>query len=121
MRVSGLTREPRQFARHLRQTATTAEDTLWQALRGRKLDGLKFRRQAPFTSYTVDFLCIDRKLIVEVDGAQHGWFSEYDERRTREIEAQGFVVVRTTNEEVLTDLDLVLRRISDAAALGISG
>jgi very-short-patch-repair endonuclease len=66
-----LTTEPRRFARHLRRHATAAEDKLWQALRSRRLAGLKWRRQVPLLAYTVDFLCVSAKLVVEVDGASH--------------------------------------------------
>ncbi|MBM6594535.1 endonuclease domain-containing protein [Microvirga pudoricolor] len=111
-----MVKEPRQFARILRQTATSAEDVLWQALRGRRFRNLKFRRQVPVLNYTVDFLCFERKLVVELDGKQHGWFEAYDAKRTEEIERQGFVVVRFTNSDVLNDLDSVLMRIGEAAA-----
>jgi len=107
--------EQRAFARSLRKKTTKAEDVLWQVLRGCRLAGLKFERQVPCLSYTVDFLCFERKLIVEVDGAQHGWFAEYDARRTREIEDHGFAVLRFTNSDVLTDLDRVKLRILTAA------
>ncbi len=111
-----MTREPRQFARDLRKVPTSAEDTLWQALRGRRFQNLKFRRQVPLLNYTVDFLCLERRLIVELDGKQHDWFSEYDKRRTEEIERHGFVIVRFTNHDVLNDLDLVLAKITGAAS-----
>jgi len=101
----------------LRKGSTAAEDALWQALRGRRLNGLKFRRQAPFLSYTVDFLCFERKLIIELDGKQHAWFAEYDGRRTEEIERHGFRVLRFRNDEVLNDLDGVLARVAESAAL----
>ncbi len=111
-----MTREPRQFARDLRKTPTSAEDTLWQALRARRFQNLKFRRQVPLLNYTVDFLCLERRLIVELDGKQHQWFSEYDKRRTEEIERHGFTSLRFTNHDALNDLDLVLAKISDAAS-----
>lgn len=110
-----MTKEPRQFARNLRRTSTSAEDALWQALRGRRFQGLKFRRQVPFLGYTVDFLCFERKLIVEIDGKQHEWFAEYDARRTEEIERHGFVVLRFTNADVMNDLESVLMRIAEVA------
>jgi very-short-patch-repair endonuclease len=109
-------REPRQFARQLRRAATPAEDALWQALRGRRLQGLKFKRQVPVLAYTVDFFCFDRKLVVEIDGRQHDTFAAYDTNRTAELEQQGLVVVRFRNEDVLNDLDTVLRTILAAAA-----
>ena len=73
-------KEPRQFARALRKAATPAEDTLWQALRGRRLDRLKFKRQVPILAYTVDFLCFERKLVIEIDGKQHDIHDVYDRR-----------------------------------------
>ncbi len=110
-----MTTEQRRFGRHLRGHATAAEDKLWQALRGRRLAGLKWRRQVPVLAYTVDFLCVSAKLIVEIDGAQHGIEAEYDARRTQELERIGFQVVRFTNEDVLGDIDRVLERIAAAA------
>lgn len=110
-----MVKEPRQFARSLRKTLTSAEDVLWQALRGRRLQGFKFRRQVPLLNYTVDFLCIERKLIVEIDGKQHEWYAEYDARRTQEIESHGFAIIRFTNGEVMNDLESVLMRIAGAA------
>jgi very-short-patch-repair endonuclease len=107
-------KEPRQFARSLRKTSTSAEDVLWQALRGRRFQGLKFKRQVPLLNYTVDFLCVERKLIVEVDGKQHDWYAEYDARRTEEIESHGFAIIRVMNGDVMNDLDSVLIRIAEA-------
>ena len=78
--------------------------------------GLKFKRQVPVLAYTVDFMCFERKLIVEIDGKQHDWFAEYDARRTQEIESQGFTMLRFGNEQVLTDLDFVMKTIAAAAA-----
>jgi Uncharacterized protein conserved in bacteria len=115
-----MTTEPRQFARNLRKVPTSAEDVLWQALRGRRFQGLKFKRQVPLLGYTVDFLCFERKLIAEVDGRQHGWFAEYDARRTEEIERNGFVVLRFTNADVSNDLESVLMRIGEAAVFPAS-
>jgi very-short-patch-repair endonuclease len=113
-----MTTEQRSFARTLRKHPTSAEDTLWQALRGRKLAGLKFKRQVPLLSYTVDFFCFDRKLVVELDGRQHGWHAEYDDCRTAELEAFGLQVIRFRNAEVMGDLDAVLDRITQAASSG---
>jgi very-short-patch-repair endonuclease len=110
-----LTTEQRRFGRHLRRHATTAEEKLWQALRGRRLAGLKWRRQAPLLAYTVDFLCVSAKLIVELDGAHHAIEAEYDARRAEELERMGFQVIRFSNEDVLADIERVLERISAAA------
>jgi len=110
-----LTTEQRRCGRHLRGHATAAEDKLWQALRGRSLAGLKWRRQVPLLIYTVDFVCISAKLIVEIDGAQHIIDAEYDRCRTEELGRTGFTVLRFTNEDVLADVDRVLERIAAAA------
>jgi very-short-patch-repair endonuclease len=111
-----MVREVRHFARLQRRVPTSAEDALWQELRGRKLHGLKFKRQEPIGPYTVDFLCFERKLIVEVDGAQHLEARAYDAARTKEIERMGFSVIRFTNVQVMNELDVVLGVIGEAVA-----
>ncbi len=108
--------EHQQFARGLRQRATQPEDILWNLLRGRRLDGMKFRRQAPLLGYTVDFLCFERKLVIEIDGRQHGWDRDYDATRTEEIERHSFLLIRFRNDEVLNDRDAVIARIRAARA-----
>ncbi|MEH3144985.1 MAG: DUF559 domain-containing protein [Methylobacterium frigidaeris] len=113
-----MTTEPRRFARTLRHCATSAEDVLWRALRNRRLHGLKFKRQVPLLLYTVDFLCFERKLVVELDGRQHAWHHDYDAGRTKAIERSGFAMLRFHNDEVLTDLDVVPERISLACLAG---
>jgi very-short-patch-repair endonuclease len=109
-----MTTEQRHFARRLRSRQTKPEDILWDILRNRRLDGLKFRRQVPLLIYTVDFLCLESRLIIELDGRQHGWEKAYDEARSREIEALGFTINRFSNEQVLNDLDFVTARIREA-------
>ncbi len=111
-----MTGEPRRFARALRHQETSAEHCLWTALRGRRFHGLRFKRQVPILLYTVDFLCLERKLIVELDGRQHEWHRDYDTKRSEEIERLGFCLLRFKNEDVLSDLDAVLHRIADAAS-----
>lgn len=108
---SGMTTAQRDFARQLRRRQTSAEELLWQQLRGSRL-GVKFRRQVPLGPYTVDFLCVSAKLVVEVDGAQHKAEQDYDERRTRELETQGLKVIRFTNQQVRERLDDVLAAIA---------
>ncbi|RDJ25141.1 endonuclease domain-containing protein [Bosea caraganae] len=111
-----MTTEQQEFARRLRKQSTKPEDVIWNTLRSRRLDGMKFRRQAPLLNYTVDFMCLERKLIVEIDGKQHGWERNYDAARTHEIEQHGFVVVRLTNDEVLNDFDVAIAKIRAAAS-----
>jgi len=94
----------RIFARFLRREATEVEDKLWQELRGRRLDRIKFRRQVPIGIYIADFLCPDAKLIVELDGSQHA-DSIQDAVRGAELKRRGFRVLRFWNDDVLKDLN----------------
>ena len=106
-----MTNERREFARALRKQPTKAEEILWAQLRGRRFQGVKFRRQVPFDRYVADFYCHSAKLVVELDGKQHEWFADYDAARTAVIENFGVRVLRVTNAEVCDDLDSVLARI----------
>jgi len=98
-------------ARELRRESSDAEQLLWACLRGRRLAGWKFRRQAIIGRYIVDFLCPTAKLVIEVDGGQHMEQVLYDERRSRVLEAKGYRVLRFWNHEVLVQLDDVLEEI----------
>ncbi|MFL6580817.1 MAG: endonuclease domain-containing protein [Burkholderiales bacterium] len=82
----------------LRKNQTDAESRLWQRLRNRQLEDCKFRRQHGFQPYIVDFVCLEKKLIVEVDGGQHMANSKSDEQRTKFLESQGFKVIRFWNK-----------------------
>ena len=88
-------------ARELRENPTEAESVLWEQLRAKRLDGHKFRRQAVIGPYIVDFVCLRRLLVVEVDGNQHEFERDYDGRRSAWLEERGFMVVRFWNEDVL--------------------
>ena len=103
----------KQRAWKLRQSQTSAEARLWQALRNRKLSRWKFRRQHPIDRYVVDFASLDGKLIVEVDGVTHSTATETarDEQRTRMLESLGFLVVRVSNTDVYENIDGVLEMI----------
>lgn len=97
------------FARLLRRGQTDAERKLWLALRSRQFAGFKFRRQQPIGPYIADFVCFDAKLIIELDGDQHGLDQAiaYDENRSRFLEQQGFRVIRFPNHEVHRGFDSV--------------
>lgn len=97
-------------ARDLRRRSTLAEARLWEQLRGRRLGGFKFARQSPAGSYIADFLCRERRLIVEVDGATHSTDEELeaDRERTRFLGDHGFRVIRFSNDSVLDGMDGVL-------------
>ncbi len=100
-------------ARTLRASQTSAESRLWRALRNRKLARWKFRRQHPIDRYIVDFVTLDGKLVVEVDGVTHSQSGELarDAHRTRVIELLGFLVVRVTNVDVYENIEGVLEMI----------
>jgi len=87
----------------MRADATKAENLLWQALRNKKLGGLKFRRQVPLNGYILDFVCFEARLIVEVDGGQHSGAIR-DAVRDRHFEARSFKTLRFWNDEVEKNL-----------------
>src|SRR5690554_2326240 len=97
-------------ARENRKNSTEAEDLVWQEIRNQKL-GVKFRRQHYIDNFIVDFVCLDKNLIVEVDGEYHETQKEYDENRTYELERFGFRIIRFTNDEVLKNTKEVLSKI----------
>ena len=105
------------MARSLRKNPTETERVLWGHLRMRQFKGFKFRRQQPFGRYVVDFVCLAKKLIVEVDGEQHAVSSE-DAVRTAWLESQGFRVMRFWNNQVLSDMECVTKVIWDALSCG---
>ena len=90
----------RRFARHMREAPTPAERKLWLLLRSRRFAGYKFRRQAPLGAYILDFVCFERRLIIEADGSQHAEKAG-DEIRDRWLEGQGYRVRRFWNADVL--------------------
>ena len=99
-----------QFARQLRHNQTLAETKLWGCLRKRSLGGYRFNRQVSVGPYFVDFLCREKALVIEVDGATHGELSEikHDARRTAFLAAQGLEVCRINNEDIYKNLSGVL-------------
>ena len=102
-----------QRARHLRHCQTSAEGVLWHAPRNRKLARWKFRRQHPVDRFVVDFVCLDARLVIEVDGATHSTEDEIrrDSERTGILEAYGYHVVRFTNSDVCEYLHGVMETI----------
>ena len=94
-------------ARELRKTSTDTERALWRHLRLRQLGGYKFRRQQPIGQYIVDFVCLDKRLIIELDGGQHSERFDYDSARTAWLEVQGFRLLRFWNNQVLDEIDAV--------------
>jgi len=103
------------YAKENRKNPTEAEDKLWQELRNRKIEGHKFRRQHPIEGYIPDFVCLDRKLIIEIDGGYHSESeqAQYDVARTKWLDEYKYTLLRFTNEEVLNQTATVLKKISD--------
>lgn len=107
-----------EHARALRRNPTGAERALWKHLRMRQLDGFKFRRQQPLGPYVVDFVCLERRLIVELDGGQHAEQADSDAERTAWLEAHGFRVLRFWNHDVLKDIEAVKEVIRGVLSRG---
>ncbi len=95
----------------MRHNPTDAEKYLWEKIRNKKLKGLKFRRQELIGNYIVDFVCIEKQLIIELDGSVHKDRKEYDANRTEFLKATGFNEIRFWNNEIINDIDLVLKKI----------
>lgn len=89
----------------LRKHQTDAESRLWRLLRSRRLQEFKFRRQHILQGYIVDFVCLKKKLIIELDGDQHATQKAYDDIRTQKLQKDGFKVLRFWNNEVLNNLE----------------
>ena len=100
--------------KELRKSLTSAEATLWKYLQRKQLKGRKFRRQHRIENYIVDFYCASENLIVELDGAIHLDFAQqnYDEERTKKLEALGFKINRFENKLIFERLNEVLDEIS---------
>ena len=104
----------KELQKNRKQQTTEAEQVLWEQLRTKKLS-FKFRRQHIVDEFIVDFICIEKRLIIEVDGKYHNTKEqqEADELRTEILNTLGFKVIRFTNEEVIGDIDKVLKHISE--------
>jgi very-short-patch-repair endonuclease len=104
-----------KHAKRLRTEQTPLEQKLWYALRAKRFQGAKFRRQVVIGSYIVDFVCrLPRMLVVEVDGDSHALQQDYDSRRSALLESKGYRVLRFTNHDVGTNLEGVLTTIAGA-------
>ena len=101
----------RANARRMRKDMTDAELKLWNELRAKRLMGLAFRRQMPIDRYIADFACPDHKIIIEVDGSQHGERLAEDAERTTHLNALGWTILRFWNDDVLRDIDAVCTHI----------
>lgn len=104
-------------AKTLRTNQTEAEHRLWYQLRARRFMGFKFKRQKPIGRYIVDFVCVEQRLIIEIDGGQHAEQVGYDRQRDAWLRGQGYAILRFWNNEVMQQLDGVLARIRQELTL----
>ena len=111
--MTGYTGETLAKAQRLRRELTDAERKLWNVLRNRQLDGAKFRRQQPIVPFIADFVCQERRLIIEADGGQHAE-STSDAKRSAFLESKGYRVLRFWNNDILMNLDGVAQVIATA-------
>jgi very-short-patch-repair endonuclease len=102
-----------QIARNLRKSSTVAERLLWRHLRAKQVEGYKFRRQEPIGNYVVDFVCFEKRMIIEVDGSQHQIEKDKDNKRDKWFKEQGFRILRFWNNEVIKNTDGVLTVIRE--------
>jgi len=100
-----------QNAKQLRSSLTDAEQRLWYHLRAHRFMGLKFKRQKPVGRYIVDFVCVERRLVIEPDGGQHAEQQTYDRERDAWLRGEGYTVLRFWNNEVMQELEGVLEII----------
>ncbi len=119
----GAKREIFENARELRKNETEAEKILWNVLRSRRCEGLKFRRQHPASQFILDFYCHEYFLGIEVDGSIHENedAKQYDQNRAVELEDLGITILRFRNEDVLNNLTEVLQEIKNKIKLIQSG
>ncbi len=109
------------LARTLRSNPTDAEKKLWHHLRQRQFHGLKFRRQQEIDRFIADFVCFEKRLIIELDGGQHNQNAEHDQQRTEILKSKGFIVLRFWNNDVLNNIDGVLQEIENTLSLPLRG
>jgi very-short-patch-repair endonuclease len=109
-----LTDKITSIARKLRKRPTDAESLLWKHLRMEQLDGLRFRRQEPIENYIVDFVCFEKRIVIEVDGGGHDIDKEKDRKRDACLKTEGFKVLRFWNNDVLLNIEGVVEVIRES-------
>jgi very-short-patch-repair endonuclease len=119
MRFRGVSETVQIAAWRLRDEMTEAEEALWELLRGRRLDGFKFRRQQPIGRFVLDFYCAQYKLAIEADGLVHDVLRERDQERSAVLAEGGIQVLRLTNDDILAnpsaDIDKIRSRLLSLA------
>ena len=107
--------------RELRQVSTEPEQLVWSVLRRHRIGELKFRRQHSIGCFIVDFACVEKMVVVEIDGGYHDYVAEADILRQRELEQLGWTVIRYSNEDVVTDLEAVIRDLARRLGVELNG
>jgi very-short-patch-repair endonuclease len=110
-----INKETLRRCKELRNNSTPQEIIVWSRLRAKRFHNLKFKRQYPLGRYIIDFICLDKKLIIEIDGSQHKEENQdiYDKERARYLESLGFRIIRFWNNEVNTNIDGVFLKIEE--------
>jgi very-short-patch-repair endonuclease len=103
----------KETARNLRNDLTHAEKLLWERIRLKQIDGLKFRRQQVVGRFIADFICFEKRLIIELDGGVHISQKERDSERDHYLRESGYNIIRFLNEEIEQDIEIVLIRITE--------
>jgi len=114
MQKTNIPKQKIKSARRLRENQTIHESIIWSRLRNRGFKNLKFRRQYTIDKYIIDFICLEKNLIIEIDGWQHKENEKYDLKRKQFLEKAGFKVVRFWNNDVNNNLDGVFLKIEEA-------
>ena len=105
--------QQKQNAKDMRNNSTLPETILWNYLKKRQLNGLKFRRQQPIGKYIVDFLCCTKKIIIELDGGQHSKNEKYDKIRDKYLNDKGYSVIRIWNNDIYNNIEGVMKYLND--------
>ncbi len=95
----------------MEKNSTQAEALLWSRLRARQMEGMKFRRQQPIENFIVDFVCFEKRIVIELDGGQHAKNKDKDNERDRLLTENGFTVLRFWDNEVFDNIEGVLEAI----------
>ena len=114
MGVKKVSPDHTSLAKNLRRNSTDTERLLWKHLRSKQIEGLKFRRQEPIGKYIVDFVCFEKKIIVEADGGQHASELVKDSLRSDWLKNEGFKILQFWNNDILQNTEGVLETIREA-------
>jgi len=101
----------KHLAREMRNNPTSQEKTFWSIVKNRQFFGYRFLRQYCIGNYIVDFICKEKKIVIEIDGSQHTEFADYDNERTQYLNSLGYKIVRFWNNEIDNDIEGVYSKM----------